>query len=362
LKSVVRLAAVLWCLFGSIAAVQAASVVFLCPGRSDETFWVEYAQFMQVAADSLGMELEVLYAERSRDRMEAQARGVLTRQRRPDFLVFVNEEYAAPEILRQAESSDVKLFMVHNALTEDQRDWLGMAREKYPNWIGSLVTNDEDAGELMAEALVREYRVRHGDGPVEMLAFGGLRNTPNAQARERGLQKALARHPEVRLRQLVRGDWLQARAYEQARLLLQRYPQIKLVWAANDQMAFGAMHALEELGGVPGKDVLFSALNNSEEVLLAKLDGRVTVLASGHFALGAWAMVLLHDYHAGLDFAERGGVEQTVQLFTLLDEPQALKMLKVIRQRGIGLDFRRFSAVGRPEMREYDFSLQTLVD
>ena len=43
--------------YGAIA--QAASVVFLNPGLSSETFWVSYAQFMQAAAKDLGLALRV---------------------------------------------------------------------------------------------------------------------------------------------------------------------------------------------------------------------------------------------------------------------------------------------------------------
>ncbi|CAD5110373.1 hypothetical protein PSEWESI4_04696 [Pseudomonas carbonaria] len=336
--------------------------MFLNPGRSDETFWVTYAQFMQAAASSLGMELQVIYAERDRERMISQARQVVTGVQRPDYLVLVNEEYAAPEILRLAEHSGVKLFMLHNRLTADQQKRLGASREKYPDWIGSLVANDEEAGYLMAAELIREHRARHGDGPVEMLAFAGMRNTPASQARERGMHKALAEHADVRLRQVVQGDWSEPRAYEQAQLLLQRYPDVRLVWSANDEMAFGAMRALRELGGQPGRDVLFSALNNSPEVLEARIDGRVSALASGHFTLGAWAMVLLHDHHAGLDFAERGGKDRQERLFALFDEKQARKLLRLVQGRGADLDFRRFSAVGRKGMRDYRFSVQPLLD
>ena len=55
----------------------------------------------------------------------AQAREALQGPDRPDYLVFVNEQYVAPEILRLAQGSGVKLFMVNNALTADQMSLLG---------------------------------------------------------------------------------------------------------------------------------------------------------------------------------------------------------------------------------------------
>jgi hypothetical protein len=143
---------------------------------------------------------------------------------------------------------------------------------------------------------------------------------------------------------------------------LPRHPDATLIWAANDEMAFGAMRAAEELGRVPGKDLLFSALNNSAEVLQARLDERVSVLVSGHFTAGGWAMVLLHDYAAGLDFAARGGKDRQDALFMQLDKPQSRRLLQRIQSKRYDLDFRRFSVVGHPRQRDYNFSLQPLLD
>lgn len=107
------------------AMAQAASVVFLNPGSSTETFWVSYAQFMQAAARELGLDLRVRYSEPNADNTLVQARETLQGTQRPDYLVLVNEQYVAPKILR-------------------------MAR-------GSLVADDEQAGYLMLIDLLRSH-------------------------------------------------------------------------------------------------------------------------------------------------------------------------------------------------------------
>ena len=342
--------------------VSAASVVFLNPGKSTEAYWLSYAHFMQAAATDLGMPLQVIYAERNPQLMIEQARALLQGSHRPDYLVFVNEEYAGPEILRLSKDSGVKLFAVSSTLTADQQSLIGQSRERYPNWIGSLVPNDEEAGYLMASRLIERGRALQPAGEMQLLAFSGAKQTPAAQFRERGLQRALAEHPEVRLRQLVYSEWNRQRAYEQAQQLLPRHPGARLIWAANDEMAFGAMRAADELGRVSGKDLLFSTLNNSAEVLQARLDERVSVLVSGHFTAGGWAMVLLHDYDAGLDFASRGGKDRQDALFMQLDKPQSQRLLQRIQSQRYDLDFRGFSVVGNPRQRDYNFSLQPLLD
>lgn len=337
-------------------------MVFLNPGRTNEPFWVSYVQFMQAAARDLGMDLEVRYAERDLNRMLDQAREALQGEKRPDYLLFVNEQYAGPEILRLARGSGVKLFTVNSNLTPDQQTLTGGTRERYPDWIGSMVANDEEAGYLMARKMLELQEQRSPGQPFDVLAFSGVKQTPAAQLREQGLMRALAEFPNAHLRQLVYSEWARDRAYTQALQLLQRYPAVKVVWSANDEMAFGAMKAATELGYTPGKDVVFSALNNSKEVLHAYLDGKISALVSGHFTLGGWAMVLIHDYDAGLDFAKHGGKDREVRLFMLLDRDKAARLLHHFERQGFELDFRKFSLVGKKAAADYQFSLEPLID
>ena len=338
-------------------AARAESVLFLNPGTTQEAFWVSYSQFMQAAARDLGVDLQILYAQRQPELTVAQARVALQGPNRPDYLMFVNEQYIAPQILRLAEGSGVKLFMVNAVLTADQQTLVG----ERPDRIGSLVPNDEEGGYLMMKELIRLHPpVARGES-IEVLAFSGLKITPSAQLRERGMQRALAEHPQVRLRQLVYGEWTQQRAYEQARQLVGRYPNVSLVWSANDEMAFGAMRAFAEVGKVAGKDVLFSAVNTSSEALRAVVDGRLSALVGGHFTLGGWALVELHDYDQGVDLARYGGRDRQLPLLQLIDKSQAQRMLAMGSAPGYGVNFRKLSAKGRPASYRYPFDLQTLM-
>ena len=338
-------------------AARAESVLFLNPGTTQEAFWVSYSQFMQAAARDLGVDLQILYSQRQPELTVAQARVALQGPNRPDYLMFVNEQYIAPQILRLAEGSGVKLFMVNAVLTADQQALVG----ERPDRIASLVPNDEEGGYLMMKELIRLHPpVARGES-IEVLAFSGLKITPSAQLRERGMQRALAEHPQVRLRQLVYGEWTQQRAYEQARQLVGRYPNVSLVWSANDEMAFGAMRAFAEVGKVAGKDVLFSAVNTSSEALRAVVDGRLSALVGGHFTLGGWALVELHDYDQGVDLARYGGRDRQLPLLQLIDKSQARRMLAMGSAPGYGVNFRKLSAKGRPASYRYPFDLQTLM-
>ena len=342
----------LLCLSLVCLSAKATSVVFLNPGYSHERFWVNYSLYMQDAADDLGMQLEVVYGERNAETILQNARALLERPQKPDYVLFVNEQYLGPEILRLLADSGIRLFALHSTLTEEQQQRVGGTRDKYRNWIGSLVTNDEEAGYLMAKALLQQAK----DGS-ELVAFSGVKNTPSATLREAGLHRALAEYPQVRLRQLLYGEWRQQRAYEQAKALLPRYPEVEMIWSANDEMAFGAMQAAEE----QGRQLRYTALNNSQSALQARMDGKFAALATGHFILGGCALVMLHDHAAGLDFAERGGKDQMARLLRLVDAQQAKKLQARLKRSDIGLDFRRFSATRNPAMKAYSCSIDELL-
>ncbi|NYH11576.1 ABC transporter substrate-binding protein [Pseudomonas moraviensis] len=341
--------------FGTSA--RAESVLFLNPGATDEAFWVSYSQFMQAAARDLGIDLRILYSQRQPEMTLAQARVALQGPDRPDYLMFANEQYIAPQILRMANQSGVKLFIVNAALTPNQQALVGDRADR----IGSLVPNDEEGGYLLMKELIRLHPPVAPGGSIELLAFSGLKITPSSQLREQGMQRALAEHPEVRLRQLVYGGWTQQRAYEQARQLLVRYPKVSLVWAANDEMAFGAMRAVSEIGKVPGKDVLFSAVNTSPAALRAMIDGRLSALLGGHFTLGGWALVEVHDHAQGIDLNRYGGRDRQIPLLQLIDKDHARRMLAMGTSPDYGVRFRKLSAKGRPVSYRYPFNLQTLM-
>lgn len=334
------------------APAWATSVVFLNPGFPDEPFWTEYSRFMQDAAGDLGLELEVRYGARDARRILEQAREISQRPHKPDYLLFANEMYTGPETLRLLGDSGIRLFALHSSLNEEQRVRVGGPREQYRNWIGSLIPNDEEAGYLMARELLSRYPDR-----TELLAFSGVKNTPSSLLREAGLARALAERPQVRLRQLLYGEWKRQRAYEQASALLPRYPQLDLIWSANDEMAQGVVDAARE----QGRKLHITALNNSETALLGRINGEFDVLVSGHFLLGGCALVMLYDYQQGEDFVARGGADQQANLLRLIDAKQAKQLVARLQREDIGLDFRSFSVTRQPAMQHYACSIDSLL-
>lgn len=357
------------CVMGVVAqsaAAAAQSVVFINPGRSDERYWTTVSEAMQDAASSLGMQLQVRYAQRDHLRPIEIARQIaaLPKAQRPRYVMFTNDYSVAPEILRTLEAAGIDSFMAFSGVPETLRGQTGVARERYRHWLGSLEPGAEEAGYLTAKALFAAARAsghaRAADGRLHMVAIAGDRSTPSSVERNAGMRRAAAEAGDVVLQQEVFGEWRRERAEQQAAVLFQRYPEVRLVWAGNDEMAFGAMQAWRARGGAPGHDAFFSAINSSAAAMTALRTGELSALAGGHFLTGAWALVMLYDHAHGTDFASEG-LEQVRPMFALLDKSQIDRYEHRISAPLAPLDFRSYSKHLNPRLRRYGFELKHLL-
>ena len=354
--------AVLLC--GSVARAQ--SVAFINPGKSDEIYWVTATQAMQAAAHSLGMTFEVRYAQREPLKTLEIAREMVARPagKRPENIVITDDYSVADRLLAIIDPAGVKTFLAYSSIPVDQRGGIGSPRGKYKGWLGSLEPQAEDAGYLTARALIERGKREKAfgpDGKLHMLAIAGDRSTPSSINRNQGMRRAVAEAPTVVLEEEVYAAWARENAAQQAESLYRRYPDVKLVWAGNDLMAFGAMAAWEKRGGRPGVDAWFSGINTSTEALEAVKSGRLTALAGGHFITGAWALVMIYDYHHGRDFADEG-LELRRPMFAEFTPALADRYIERFSGGFDGVDFSRYSKVRNSKLRRYNFGFAQLLE
>jgi ABC-type sugar transport system substrate-binding protein len=322
---------------------------------------------MEAAAHSLGMRLEVLYAERDHPRSVDLAREIaaLPKEKRPDFAVVTNDYATGPELLRILDGAGIKvLFAYSRILSAPELIDAGRPRERFKGWLGSIEPRAEDAGHMTAQALFAKARAAHAfgpDGKLHLLAIGGDRSSTTSILRNDGMRRAVAEAKDVVLEQETYAAWTREKAAEQSAELFQRYPSVRMVWAGNDLMAFGAMQSWEKRGGKPGADGFFSGINTSTEAMDAVKSGRLAALAGGHFICGAWAMVLLYDYAHGRDFADEG-LELDRPMFTLFSPAEAGRYEARFGAMDFSrVDFRRYSKVLNPKLKRYDFSFGQLM-
>jgi ABC-type sugar transport system substrate-binding protein len=347
------------------AAAAAQSVAFINPGKSDEIYWVTATQGMQAAAASFGMPFEVRYAEREHLKTIEIAREIAARPaaQRPQYSVITNDYAVAGELLRILDAAGVKTFLAYSSIPTNQRGDIGQPRTRFKGWLGSLEPRAEDAGYLTARALIargRKGKAFGPDGKLHLIAIAGDRSTPSSIKRNEGMRRAVAESRDVVLEQEVYAAWTREKAAEQSEWLYQRYPHARLIWAGNDLMAFGAMQSWEKQGGKPGVDAWFSGVNTSIEALEAIKSGRLASLAGGHFITGAWALVMIYDYHHGRDFTDEG-LELERSMFAQFDARLADRYLQRFGGGIRGVDFRRYSRALNPKLARYDFGFAQLL-
>jgi DNA-binding LacI/PurR family transcriptional regulator len=175
------------------------------------------------------------------------------------------------------------------------------------------------------------------------------------------MRRAIAEDPAIVLEQQIYARWTREKAADEAGWLYQRYPDAKLVWAGNDVMALGAMAAWEKRGGHPGVDAWFSGIDTSTEALEGIKSGRLTSLAGGHFITGAWALVILYDYHRGRDFTDEG-FELRRPLFVEITPQLAKRYFERFSGGFESIDFSRYSKVKNPQLNRYNFDFTQLLE
>ncbi len=301
-------AIVLCCLAATAAAQGRPKVVFVNPGKQDEAFWSMLAAVMTVAAGQLDIALEIDWA--ARDRIAMVDLGAEAARRKPDYLILVNEQRSAWAGLEEAARLGVKVFMLNNAFTGDDLARYGGPRARFANYIGALLPDNVQAGRAMALALGQAAIARGDARPIDLLAINGLLATPAAADRFAGLQRALAEQPQLRLVADIEADWTRDGVIAPVEGLLLRHQGLRVIWAANDVMALGALDAAAREGIAGRRQWLVAGLNWSPEGLAAIRDGRMLVSLGGHFLAGGFALVMLRDHYDGRDFADLGLVQE----------------------------------------------------
>lgn len=85
----------------------------------------------------------------------------------------------------------------------------------------------------------------------------------------------------------------------------------------------------------------------------------MATIAGGHFAEVAWIMVMLYDYHHGIDFT---GDTQASTPF-LLNKQNINSYLRIFEgSNWRQIDFSRFSKKHHPKIQRYDFSFNAVME
>lgn len=270
-------------------------------------FYDVISRVMGAAAERLGVVVDVLDCEARQQGMVEAASGLATRHPRPDCVIFPNHQGVAHDVLPVLDAAGIRTFVFVEGLTPTDLLTLGQPRTKLPRWLGQLQPDDVAAGHLLARLLVDQVRERGlaaPDGKIHVGVIAGDQ-TPAGQLRFQGWLALKRERPEVTQASVQYANWLEESGRDAAVQLLRNHPEVSALWAANDDMALGAVEAVRAAGRVPGRDVLVGGVDLLPRALQQVADGRMAVTLGGHFLDGARALILVHDHLQGRDFEPR---------------------------------------------------------
>ncbi|WP_101552612.1 MULTISPECIES: substrate-binding domain-containing protein [Anaerotruncus] len=142
--------------------------------------------------------------------------------------------------------------------------------------------------------------------PVRILEIQGTVGATPTIERKRGFEMLLAEHPDYSIVYSAGGDFTR----EGGRLVVERYLRehawdIDVIYSHNDDMALGAVDALEAAGIQPGRDVKIISVDGTEEAVKALEEGRLNCVVECSPLLGPQLMKAVTDLMSGKELPLR---------------------------------------------------------
>ncbi len=373
----IRRVAMQSCLIGLLLAVsfsvsaerkiaEPLRVTMSSPATIENSFWGPLIRFAQAVAEDLNIALKVEYSTLNSLEIRKDGLSILTSKSPPHYFVTGYWYQAAVDYIPTAQEHGVKIFIINRGLPDSDRLYFGDPRQKYSNWIGISIPDEFFVGYRLAEILIAEARKRELTDEKGVVHINGLAaGTEEVRLRldverVRALKLSVDAIEHARLGGVYYTYWSREIAKAATPVLLNRYPKTKAIWAETDTMALGAMEAVKEMNIEPGKDVLFGGIDWSIEALQAVKDGRMVATMGGHFIEAGVALILIHDYHYGIDFEGDTGVKIDIPMYPITRENVDEYLPLLTDQNWRDIDFRKFSKKYNKKLKKYDFTPDNL--
>lgn len=331
---------------------------------SNSKFWPIVEQIMVAAASDLQLDLNIYEYNNDPFYMITLVKEVLAdKNSRPDCILIHNFKKRGEKILELGEQFEVPVFLFNAGFGPDSL--VGKPREKYPHWIGQILPDDEYGGYLLAKELIRKAASLEKDhAPLQMVALEGNRTSSASIKRVAGLKRALAEHPEVLINQFFHSKWKIELAKEAFQATRRRYPDTTIFWAASETMSIGVIEAAKEHDLLPGQNLFTGGFDLLPENKKYIETGEMTASVGGHYFEAAWALVLIHDYLNGFDFATEGTTSFTTKMTsqTKEDLTKYNDIYSVLSSSKLdNLDFGSLSKHRNPTIENYNFDLNSFL-
>ena len=254
--------------------------------ESNNPWRLAESKSMQDEAARLGYQIVFTDAAGSSAKQAADVSSMIAQGVDAIFLPPREDKPLVPVILA-AKAAGIPVFLIDR----DVDHTMAKPGEDYVTFIGSDFV---DEGKRIAEWLVK-----NANGKSKIIELEGSTGASPANDRKKGFDDVIAQNPSFTIVASQTGDFNRDTGRKVAETLIQAHPDADIIYAHNDEMALGAIAALEAAGKVPGKDVLIVSIDGEKDGVQAIIDGKIGAICGCSPLFGPKAMATMQAYAAG---------------------------------------------------------------
>lgn len=230
-------------------------------------FYTSWLAGGKAFSDSIGATQTDLTYDNDSSKQQQQIRQLLASispSEAPCYLLNIlpnNDSDAAP-IVKEAAAAGVLVVTQWNK-PADLHPWDG-----YDTWVANVAFDGVWVGYTMAKTL---FEAMGGKGNI--IELHGQLDSSADKDRSEGVKKALAEFPGIKVLDSQSGDFVRAEGLSITKTLITKYGnEINGIWSSNDDMALGALQALQTAGMT---NVKITGTDAVPEALTAIKDGKM---------------------------------------------------------------------------------------
>ena len=282
------------------AEVPAGGKVGVCIYKFDDAFMTTYRNALQAMLEGKGYEVTVVDGNNDQAKQTEQVNTFITKG--VDALI-INPVMtsAADTIIAAVQQADVPTVLINREPTAEQMAaynklvYVGCDAAQSGTFQGEIILETENKGDI------------NGDGKVSYIMIQGDPENIDAQLRTEYSVKALKdAGMEVEELDLQRGDWDRNKGQEIAQNDLAKFgDQIEVVFCNNDDMASGALQAIQAAGRTVNKDIYLVGVDALDAALNEVVNGNLTgTVLNDAQSQASQAVASMEDLLGGKTFAE----------------------------------------------------------
>lgn len=148
--------------------------------------------------------------------------------------------------------------------------------------------------------MAADWVAEHSKGKGRILEIQGTPGSAPANERRKAFGEAISKHPGFKIIDSQSGDFRRSGGKEVMEAFLKKYGRdFDIVYAHNDDMALGAIQAIQEAGLKPGTDVTIVSIDAIHEAIQAVVDGKLNCTVECNPLFGPRVFDLVQKILAG---------------------------------------------------------------